>query len=99
MVASLCPVFFSLPLPSFSLASVSCPGICPTTPLLPGRSRLLPLDVMEIEEGSFLSPGWEPRFPNNTIVAESVVAIATRQGNPKQIKGWADLVRCAEWYP
>lgn len=65
---------------------------------LPGDivALALPLDVMKIEEAGLLSPGWQQRFPNNSIVAESVVAIATRQGNPKRIKGWADLVRCAQ---
>lgn len=27
-------------------------------------------------------------------MAESVVAIVTRKGNPKKIKDWADLTRC-----
>eukprot|EP00884_Botryococcus_braunii_P006268 jgi/Botrbrau1/15642/Bobra.4_1s0027.2 len=62
---------------------------------LPGDivALALPLDVMKIEEAGLLSPGWQKRFPNNSIVAESTVAIAMRPGNPKRIKGWDDLIR------
>ena len=36
---------------------------------------------------------WQTRVPNNAVVAESVVAIVTRPGNPKNIRGWDDLIR------
>ncbi len=59
----------------------------------------LPLDVDKIREAGLIHPGWQKRLPNNSVVAESVVAIVTRKGNPKNIKGWDDLIRCAVCKP
>lgn len=53
----------------------------------------LPLDVMRIEDSGLINPGWRQRVPNNGVVAESVVSIVYRKGNPKQIRGWDDLTR------
>ena len=62
---------------------------------LPGDivALALPLDVDKICEAGLISPGWQQRLPNNAVVAESVVALVTRRGNPKNIKGWDDLTR------
>ena len=38
---------------------------------------------------------WRKGAPNNAVVATSVVAIVVREGNPKNIRTWDDLVRCA----
>ena len=38
---------------------------------------------------------WQDRAPNNAVVAQSVVALVTRQGNPKRIQDWHDLTRSA----
>ena len=35
----------------------------------------------------------QQRAPHNAVVAQSVVAIVTRAGNPKQVRGWDDLIR------
>ncbi|GAA6623975.1 sulfate ABC transporter substrate-binding protein [Scytonema sp. NUACC26] len=48
-------------------------------------------DVQKIERAGLIQPGWEKEFRNNSIVSKSVVAIVTRQGNPKGIKTWEDL--------
>jgi hypothetical protein len=63
---------------------------------LPGDivALALPLDVDKIREVGLINPGWQSRLPNNSVVAESVVALVTRKGNPKNIKGWDDLTRC-----
>lgn len=37
----------------------------------------------------------QDRAPNNAVVAQSVVALVTRQGNPKRIQDWHDLTRSA----
>jgi sulfate/thiosulfate transport system substrate-binding protein len=48
-------------------------------------------DLKKIEKAGLIQPGWEKEVPNNGIVSKSVAAIVTREGNPKGIKGWADL--------
>jgi sulfate transport system substrate-binding protein len=48
-------------------------------------------DVSKIEKAGLIDPGWQKEAPNNAIVTKSVVAIATRDGNPKKIKTWTDL--------
>ncbi len=53
----------------------------------------LALDINKLVQTGFIQPGWEKEAPNNAIVTQSVGAIATRQGNPKNIKTWADLTR------
>ena len=64
---------------------------------LPGDivALALPLDVDKICEAGLIAPGWQQRFPNRSVVAESVVALVTRKGNPKNIRGWDDLTRQA----
>lgn len=53
----------------------------------------LALDVEKLVQKGFIQPAWEKEAPNNAIVTQSVVAIATREGNPKNIKTWSDLAR------
>ncbi len=53
----------------------------------------LALDTQKLEEGGLIEPGWEQEAPNESIVTKSVAALVTRDGNPKNIKGWADLAR------
>ncbi len=50
-------------------------------------------DVNRLVKASLVSPDWEQKLPNQGIVAQSVVAIVTRTGNPKKIKSFADLTR------
>jgi sulfate transport system substrate-binding protein len=40
-----------------------------------------------------IQQGWETETPNNGIVAKSVAALITREGNPKNIQSFADLSR------
>lgn len=51
----------------------------------------LALDTQKIQQAELIEPGWEKEAPNNSIVHKSVVALVTREGNPKGIKTWADL--------
>ena len=50
-------------------------------------------DVNKLAQASLVSADWAKKLPNQGIVAQSVVAIVTRPGNPKQIKSFADLAR------
>ncbi|MEB3294664.1 MAG: sulfate ABC transporter substrate-binding protein [Synechococcales bacterium] len=53
----------------------------------------LGLDVSKIEQEGLIQPNWETEAPNNAIVSKSVVALVTREGNPKGIKDWSDLAK------
>ncbi len=50
-------------------------------------------DVDRIQKAGLINPGWQKEVPNNGIVTKSVIALVTRAGNPKKIKGWSDLAR------
>lgn len=50
-------------------------------------------DVNKLVQAALVSPAWEQKLPNQGIVAQSVVAVVTRTGNPKKIKSFADLTR------
>ncbi len=49
-------------------------------------------DVKNIADDGLIDAGWDSGATKG-IVSTSVVAIAVREGNPKQIKGWADLAK------
>lgn len=51
----------------------------------------LALDTQKIEKAGLIQPGWEKEAPNDSIVHRSVAALVTREGNPKNVSGWADL--------
>ncbi|HEY9697134.1 MAG TPA: sulfate ABC transporter substrate-binding protein [Trichocoleus sp.] len=53
----------------------------------------LALDTQKIEKAGLIQSGWEKEFPNESIVSKSVIALVTREGNPKGIKDWSDLTR------
>ncbi|NJO77587.1 MAG: sulfate ABC transporter substrate-binding protein [Cyanobacteria bacterium RM1_2_2] len=53
----------------------------------------LALDTQKIEKAGLIESGWEKEAPNNSIVHKSVAALVTREGNPKGVKGWADLAK------
>lgn len=53
----------------------------------------LALDTQKIEKAGLIEAGWEKEAPNNSIVHKSVAALVTREGNPKGVKGWADLTK------
>jgi sulfate/thiosulfate transport system substrate-binding protein len=49
-------------------------------------------DLDNVAKAGLVDPGWNSG-PTHGIASRSVVVIAVRKGNPKGIKGWADLVR------
>lgn len=51
----------------------------------------LAADTQKIEKAGLIDKGWEQKLPNGAIVSKSVVALVTREGNPKGIKDWSDL--------
>ncbi|WP_407682445.1 sulfate ABC transporter substrate-binding protein [Pseudocalidococcus azoricus] len=50
-------------------------------------------DVDQLQSAGLVKPGWEKRAPNNAIVQRSVIAFITRDGNPKKITKWTDLIK------
>jgi sulfate/thiosulfate-binding protein len=53
----------------------------------------LGLDVDKIVSAGLIAPNWQKQAPNHGIASKSVVALATRPGNPKGIKNFADLTK------
>lgn len=53
----------------------------------------IPLDVVRLEDAGLVNSGWQTRVPRQGVVSHSVAAIVTREGNPKEIKSWADLAK------
>ena len=49
-------------------------------------------DVNKLVKAKLVSSDWQ-KLPNQGIVAQSVVAVVTRAGNPKKIKSFTDLTR------
>jgi sulfate/thiosulfate-binding protein len=52
----------------------------------------LEADIDKIAEAGLITNNWKAK-PNNGIVSTSVVVIAVRSGNPKNIHDWSDLAR------
>ena len=50
------------------------------------------IDVLA-ERGKLLAPDWRKRLPNNSTPYLSTIVFLVRRGNPKGIRGWADLVK------
>ena len=49
-------------------------------------------DVNKLVDKGLVAPGWDQdRY--HGMVTDSVVVLAVRKGNPKHIRGWADLLR------
>jgi sulfate/thiosulfate-binding protein len=46
-----------------------------------------------VKNGGWLPPDWQKRLPNNSAPYTSTIVLVVRQGNPKSIKDWDDLVR------
>jgi sulfate transport system substrate-binding protein len=49
-------------------------------------------DITKLVAENLVDPDWKAT-PTRGIVTRSVVALAVRPGNPKNIKGWSDLVK------
>jgi sulfate transport system substrate-binding protein len=45
------------------------------------------------EKGKLIPQDWQKRLPNNSAPYTSTIVLVVRQGNPKQIKDWDDLIR------
>ncbi|HUP99161.1 MAG TPA: sulfate ABC transporter substrate-binding protein [Aeromicrobium sp.] len=50
-------------------------------------------DVTRLVDAKLVSPNWKQETGNDGIVADSVVVLVVRKGNPKDIQGWDDLVK------
>lgn len=51
----------------------------------------LSADVLKLQQAGLIKAGWEQELPRGSIISNSAVALITRSGNPKVIKGWNDL--------
>ncbi len=49
-------------------------------------------DTDAIRRRGLIAEGWEERLPNRSLPYYSTVVFVVRQGNPKGIRDWADLV-------
>ncbi|MBI1291885.1 sulfate ABC transporter substrate-binding protein [bacterium] len=50
-------------------------------------------DISALVRGGFVSEDWQQEFANNSSPFYSLPAFLVREGNPKGIKDWSDLVR------
>jgi sulfate transport system substrate-binding protein len=50
-------------------------------------------DVTRLVDAKLVDPDWKTATGNEGIVADSVVVLVVRKGNPKNIEGWDDLVK------
>ena len=46
-----------------------------------------------VKNGGWLAPDWQKKLPNNASPYTSTIVLAVRQGNPKGIRDWDDLIR------
>ncbi len=46
-----------------------------------------------VKNGGWLSADWQKKLPHNSSPYTSTIVLAVRQGNPKGIKDWDDLVK------
>jgi sulfate transport system substrate-binding protein len=50
-------------------------------------------DTDAIRQRGLIAAGWRDRLPNRSLPFYSTIVFVVRQGNPKQIRDWPDLVR------
>jgi sulfate transport system substrate-binding protein len=50
-------------------------------------------DVTRLVDAKLVSPDWKEQTGNDGIVADSVVVLVVRKGNPKNIHTWEDLIK------
>jgi sulfate transport system substrate-binding protein len=53
----------------------------------------LAYDVDALEKAGLVRAGWQKRLPDNATPFTSTIVFLVRKGNPKNIKGWDDLVK------
>ena len=49
-------------------------------------------DVEFLAKNGFINEGWQGEFPNNASPYTSTIVFLVREGNPKGLKDWGDLV-------
>jgi sulfate/thiosulfate-binding protein len=50
-------------------------------------------DVDAIRKRGLIKEGWQERLPNHSLAYFSTIVFVVRQGNPKGIKDWPDIVK------
>jgi sulfate transport system substrate-binding protein len=48
-------------------------------------------DVLKLQKAGLIEAGWDKELPHDSTITHSVVALITREGNPKGIRTWKDL--------
>jgi sulfate/thiosulfate transport system substrate-binding protein len=46
-----------------------------------------------VKNGGWIAPDWQKRLPHNASPYTSTIIFAVREGNPKGVKDWDDLIR------
>lgn len=46
-----------------------------------------------VKNGAWLAPDWQKKLPHNASPYTSTIVLVVRQGNPKGIKDWDDLIK------
>ena len=46
-----------------------------------------------VKNGAWIAPDWQKRLPHNASPYTSTIVLVVREGNPKRIRDWDDLVR------
>jgi sulfate transport system substrate-binding protein len=46
-----------------------------------------------VKNGNWLAPDWQKKLPHNASPYTSTIVLVVRQGNPKGIKDWDDLIK------
>jgi ABC-type sulfate transport system substrate-binding protein len=46
-----------------------------------------------VKNGGWINADWQKRLPHNSTPYASTIVFAVREGNPKKIKDWDDLIR------
>jgi sulfate transport system substrate-binding protein len=50
-------------------------------------------DTDAIRKGGLINEGWEDRLPNHSLPYFSTIVFVVREGNPKGVRDWPDLIR------
>ena len=53
----------------------------------------LAFDIDALAQRKFVSPDWQKRLPHNSSPYTSTIVFVVRQGNPKAIHDWDDLIK------
>jgi len=53
----------------------------------------MPTDTDAIRRAGLINDGWQQKFPHDSLPYYSTIVFVVREGNPKNIHDWSDLVR------